>query len=348
MLEATVSLIRKNLGQIAVTALVLSVFLLARHIPGMFSDILRNLFAQQVDLKPYSIVPFGAYPWVVATALTGLLFAMRFRRLSKDAQLWSRNLPYHPITIAIFILTTIVMALPVLGSVLAEPPDYNPPEILSMLPSLITVTAGSLLVVFLARIVDEKGVGFGFWIFALVPAFIDFPDTMTSLWESFLDPSVSRFQIIAYLVGFPALVALSILLVLGFQRSRPSETPQILLASLVASTIPGFLTHSAIPLIMPELTSQPVVDVLSSWQAGLESLLFLMCVFGFFQNKLQALIVGAAGAAYLYTCQFMSMMEINWFTFTLFEAVVLSLISGHLLDLMKNTQIEHTQQQGIR
>ncbi len=314
--------LRLGAHRMAVTVGVLFVYLVARHIPGIVAPTELDAGSRSILLGYSSLVQYAAYSWAVATALTTVLIVCGYNRPDK-----LEKVPYLGTTLTMLAAICVLLSFQFASTALVPLQSNGADMFAAILTCVLTMTAGSFFVVFLAQLIDRYGTGFGFWIFACEAILWDAPVAFSALWQDYLTSQASRAQAIGFLLAFIALTACALAVYRTSDRNWPTFTPGILLASLAAAYLPGFVFQTLLPLFLSESLIQQTGEFHTQWNYLVSLAVFcsLAAVLYWVHFPFLFLHCTAAGL-YFGATMTLSALEIDWFAFSLSEMVVIGVM----------------------
>ncbi|HWK38390.1 MAG TPA: hypothetical protein VNR88_05695 [Hyphomicrobium sp.] len=164
--------------RLAITAAVLFGFRLGVHLPfpGLDAGYVAQLMGSpSVTPAPISIFAFGVGPFLSALLLiegTKLLFPDLLRWELADA---SHKARLSRIGIGLALLFTLVQATGLAISLEDVPRLVTEPGLPFRVAAVMTLVAGTALVIALVEIIDRHGLGAGLWLLFLTPALVELP-----------------------------------------------------------------------------------------------------------------------------------------------------------------------------
>lgn len=221
--------LRKN---ILVVFVVLVVFRLAAHIPipGINTDALKTFFQQNQILgllnvfsggamENFSVVALGVGPYITASIILQLLTMIIpwLEELSKEGETGRRKINQWTriLTVPLCFLQSYGMIVLLQRSSNNILPQFTP---LTLASTMITVTAGTVFLMWLGEVISEKKVGNGISLIIFAGIVTNIPGTIQNLWVNY-DPS--RLPTILSILALGIVTTAGVVFITEAQRNIP-------------------------------------------------------------------------------------------------------------------------------
>jgi len=215
----------------------LAVYRLGSHIPtpGINHDMLEKLFNSQGggllgfydlfsggNLKRFTIFALGIMPYITSSIILQLLTVVwePLARLQKEGELGRRK-----ITQWTRYLTFILSALQSLGIAYALEKQgvVVEPGFKFILMTMITLTAGSVFIMWLGEQITERGIGNGMSLLIFAGIVVGLPRAIQDLWQKYPSWGTFAFAILLLLVAFMIAVVAFIVFMERSERRIPVQ-----------------------------------------------------------------------------------------------------------------------------
>lgn len=231
--------------RLAVTAGVLAVYRVGSLLPmpGLDPELVQGLteqFGPSIAIERLSVLALGIMPLVSALILLELLTllvpsAQRWRE-APETRFWTYRRTAMLLAIGAAILqgTGIAQALEAIPSLVSEPGSGF------RLSTILTLTAGTAFVIWLAHIISQWGIGSGLWVLLLLPLILRAPGEAAALYERVQTGSLPAEQaILVFAIILAILVALAGLILIR-ERAGITGSGGVVWPPLIAGVVMGW------------------------------------------------------------------------------------------------------------
>ena len=221
--------------KILFTLLILAIYRLFAHIPmpGVDREALARLFASTPilgmfdllsggSLSNFSVMAMGVYPYITASIVMQLLMPIvpQFKELSKEGEAGRQklNLYTHLLTVPMAIFSAIGQALLLTrgtgGAAILTNFGFTPELLLPTIATILTLTGGTMLAMWLGELITQDGIGQGISIIIFGGIVAQVPTNINRML------SANPLSLVAYLI-IAAITVVAIVIVYEGQRRIP-------------------------------------------------------------------------------------------------------------------------------
>jgi hypothetical protein len=260
-LKAWHAIYAANKTRLHITILALTVYWLGYHIPipGLH-EITNVRFHYNSD---YSIFLFGISSWATVVATIELLILLFGKRVGFLATSSGHVNPFSSWAIIFALVYTLWMGWSFLVA-FQQIAQENKSEIhfIDRVFPLISLLAGTSIIIFLASVIESRGVKFGFWLLIAIGGLQKWAYDMAELPSLFiehrLDFKLLGFDFLVFIICFVAIIALLIFR----QKNSALASEKIWWPIVISSFLAGWI-FAGVALITPQLNSFLVYRFLS-------------------------------------------------------------------------------------
>ncbi len=202
--------------------------------PGVDSEALQRLFEQQAgtlfgfvdifsggNLSRLSIFALGIMPYITASIILQLLTVVwpYLERLSKEGELGRKKITQYTryLTVGLSLFQSFATAV-ALERTESAPPIVPDPGWGFRLMTMLTLTTGTVLVMWIGEQITERGIGNGISLIIFSGIVVNLPAATRTLWLDWTSGQRSIFTILALLVMMTAVVAAIVFVERGQRR----------------------------------------------------------------------------------------------------------------------------------
>jgi hypothetical protein len=260
-LKAWHAIYATNKTRLHITILALTVYWLGYHIPipGL-PEITNVRFQYNSD---YSIFLYGISSWATAVATIELLILLFGKRLGFLATLSGHVNPFSSSAIIFALAYTLWKGSSFL-TIFQQMAQANESEIhfIDRVFPLVSLLAGTSIIIFLASVIESRGVKFGFWLLIAIGGLQKWAYDMAKLPSLFiehrLDFKLLGFDLLVFIICFLAIIALLIFR----QKNSTQASEKIWWPIVISSFLAGWI-FAGVALITPQFNSFLVYRFLS-------------------------------------------------------------------------------------
>ena len=202
--------------------------------PGIDSEALQRLFEQQAgtlfgfidifsggNLSRLSIFALGIMPYITASIILQLLTVVwpYLERLSKEGELGRKKITQYTryLTVGLSLFQSFATAV-ALERTESAPPIVPDPGWGFRLMTMLTLTTGTVLVMWIGEQISERGIGNGISLIIFAGIVVNLPTATRSLWLDWTTGQRNIFTILALLVMMTVVVAAIVFVERGQRR----------------------------------------------------------------------------------------------------------------------------------
>jgi len=228
--------------RILFTLLILAIYRLGSFVPtpGIDADVFEQMFSQLAgslfgllsmfsggSLRRLTVFALGIMPYITASIILQLLGVVSptLEKLQKEGDLGRRKITEYTrwLTVALSAFQAFGIAVALQRQTKAGSPIVSDPGVLFIFTTVLTLTTGAILVMWLGEQITARGIGNGMSLLIFAGIVVGLPRAVGDLYEKVFVSRVWNFGVLIILLAFMLVVMAFIVLVERGERRIPIQ-----------------------------------------------------------------------------------------------------------------------------